>query len=427
MMQRAMRTSPRALTAALFSLGLLLCGGPLPAGEEATPDLDGEVVEPSKPQVFVAQVDTGRIPLEDVLEVWRPAWRDIIHRCRTGALDEQEADRELQAAWETAVETAVREEIFYREAVRSIHEQIKQRAREIHSQRAPGSMRNPEQSASYRSVYRELREHVTAQIEEYIQLLIQRNIRRLGGETQLHEVLARQGLTWEEWRERLQRKAYISFYHNRITPDSRLAIPSPSEIRAYYRQHPDEFRQPGVTRFRHLLLRFREHSGEEKTRRLAADIYDRLLAEELDFAQAARQYSDDAVSAEYGGIEPLPETVRGSAAARDRDRLAWMADVRDAVEDLPAGELGPVLLSPVGCHLVYVIERVPGEVLPFAEAQKEIAQLLRSRRREAEIQAAYEELRGNVTVEIDMPLYPEEYSWPAVRARMQSARGAAEE
>jgi len=423
----------RALVCVAFAC---VCAGgvwsaqPDAARAEAAPELDAQPSEAETdsfldklyaagmdPQI-AAEVGTARVTFGQVFEVWGPTWRRVIRECHLGDLEGPEADRRLQAAWEEALETTIREEVFYQEARRTIDKVIEEHARAAYNSQ---DRRRPEARDTFTQIERKLRARIEEQITRAVRDVTDRHIRRAGGAKAAHRILRRQGLTWEEWKARLQRKVYVQYFLDRRLSLEEKAEPRPDDIRAYYRNHPDEFTRPGRVVFRHILIGFEEAGGEGAARRLAAEVYDRIRTGALSFAQAAKQHSDDEVSAPHGGREPLP-LAEVPPEALASTRLAWLDEVRDAAQDLPVGELGPPLVSNHGCHIVRVEDKEAGERIPFRVAQEKIAEIFRAQAREEAAQALYRDLLTEVRVDVRMPEYPQRYAWSAVRAHLGGAR-----
>jgi peptidyl-prolyl cis-trans isomerase SurA len=98
------------------------------------------------------------------------------------------------------------------------------------------------------------------------------------------------------------------------------------------------------TRVRHILVRTNEVVSETEARQRLADLKERVLLGNADFAELARLHSEDA-SAGRGG------------------ELGWISpgdtvpDFERAMDALKPGELSEPVRSPFGWHLIQVLER----------------------------------------------------------------------
>ncbi|MGH8629942.1 MAG: peptidylprolyl isomerase, partial [Burkholderiales bacterium] len=122
------------------------------------------------------------------------------------------------------------------------------------------------------------------------------------------------------------------------------------------------------THVRHILVRTNEVVSETDARQRLADLRERVLLGNADFAELARLHSEDA------------------SAGRGGD-LGWISpgdtvpDFERAVEALKPGELSEPIRSPFGWHLIHVLERRDEDM--SAERQRMVArQAIRQRKAE---------------------------------------------
>lgn len=158
-------------------------------------------------------------------------------------------------------------------------------------------------------------------------------------------------------------------------------------MRAYYDAHEKDFTRPEQVTVRHILRRVTPDRPEEQARKEIEDLRRRIENGE-DFAELARESSDDAVSARNGGALPpfgrgrmVPEFEEAAFAAKD-------------------GELVGPVKSVHGFHLIERLGYSPGGLQSFAEVEPAIrARLLTDEAgRLAETKAL--EIAGRVTPEM---------------------------
>jgi hypothetical protein len=350
--------------------------------------------------------------LDTLLESWQPIWRNLILQGQLKKIAPAEIHTQLQAAWTQALESAIREEIFYREALRQMDQDIERYAKQQFERRTAGG----QGGESYSRIHREVRARYLGSIEDHVQEFIEAATKRADGIETLQVIIARQGIRFEDWKRRIRRKTLTRMHLSAHLPLHRIADPGPATIRTYYRDHADEFLQPGQSIFRHIFIDFDKHGGEEGARTYTAQLYQKLDTTEATFEKMAILHSDDPLSSELGGLDPVPNESHSSEALAPR-RQAWLDEVRGAARDLPAGKLGPVMLSNHGCHLLFVIEQRPGKKVPFREAQQVIMDKLKSKKRERMTLKYYAELREKVRVKILKPNYPPRYSWESTQGQ----------
>lgn len=151
--------------------------------------------------------------------------------------------------------------------------------------------------------------------------------------------------------------------------------------------------QPGIavtqSRARHILLRPGGSLTEQAARERLADYKRRIQAGQADFAQLARENSQD-------------------ASARNGGDLGWASpgmfvpEFEDVLENLKPGEIADPITSRFGVHLIQLVERRQSTLGP-----KEQREVVRNLVRERKLDEAYvqwaQEVRGRAYVELREP------------------------
>jgi peptidyl-prolyl cis-trans isomerase SurA len=122
------------------------------------------------------------------------------------------------------------------------------------------------------------------------------------------------------------------------------------------------------TRVRHILLRAREGLSEAEARERLQRLRERIVQQGGDFAELARQQSEDASASKGGDL--------GWVAAGDT-----VPEFERVMNDLKEGEVSPPVQTPFGWHLVQVMERRSDEL---SEDRKKTAARLAIRQRKAD-------------------------------------------
>jgi len=149
--------------------------------------------------------------------------------------------------------------------------------------------------------------------------------------------------------------------------------PSDAAIEEYLQQFPDFRTIPARARARHIFLAVPSDADETRVAQLTANLEDTRtrLQEGTGFAQTAQMISQDR-SATRGGDLGILVKGRGDPA------------IEGAVFSQPIGEIGPVVRSSAGLHLIQVLERTE----PRHATREEIVEMMRRSHR-AEALAAY--------------------------------------
>ena len=165
---------------------------------------------------------------------------------------------------------------------------------------------------------------------------------------------------------------------------------SDEPIKQFYERNKDEFKHPPQTRASHILIRVSE--GASANERAAAKKQATALLAQLqagaDFAQLARQHSQDAATAQRGG--DLGYFAKG--------------DMVDAFEDaalaLAPGQLSGVVSTPYGYDIIKVTDRRDAGYEPLADVQERIRAVLLKTERQKRQTAFVAELRGRAKIVI---------------------------
>ena len=150
-----------------------------------------------------------------------------------------------------------------------------------------------------------------------------------------------------------------------VVPDEAaqaLLAKDPERVRKSYESRKSDFDRPEQAHGRHILARFEpgDEAGKQAARERIDAIRMRIQGGE-DFAAVAKEASEDTATKESGG--DLGFVSRG----------AVVKALEDAAFAQPPGALGEVVESPQGFHLLRVEEHRPARVVPFEEAQTQVA------------------------------------------------------
>jgi len=132
----------------------------------------------------------------------------------------------------------------------------------------------------------------------------------------------------------------------------------------FYSQHPQRFTSGEMLEARHILFQVTPSVPLELVRDTAESVLEALKAAPGRFEELARQYSNCSSGAVGGQLGQLS---RGQCVPEFDKVLFRLAE----------GELAPRLVETrFGLHIVQVLRRVEGRLLPFAAVQAQIADYL---------------------------------------------------
>lgn len=149
------------------------------------------------------------------------------------------------------------------------------------------------------------------------------------------------------------------------------------EVHWYYNEKIEEFSRPAQIQVRHILTATIEEA-QEALRRIEAG---------EDFAVVARDLSIHA-SRIYGG--QLPPFSRGT----------YNRDFEDAAFPLKVGELGPIIKTDLGYHIIEKTGETPQNTIPFEQVKDEIKERIGKEKKERVLDSFFRNLRSETEVEI---------------------------
>lgn len=175
--------------------------------------------------------------------------------------------------------------------------------------------------------------------------------------------LAEEQITLDEWRTRVRERIIVSLLRRQEVND-RIKV-TPSALLDAYTARLADWREPARIKVRLIVLRLPEDDANllEEQRQLAIRARGRILAGE-EFADVAREVSQDgkaAAGGDWGWREPTD----------------FSAELRTALEALPAGEVSDLIETPGVLYLALVEERKAERVRTFDEVRPEIERSLR--------------------------------------------------
>ena len=347
---------------------------------------------------IVARVDRGSITLDQIMELFGPAYYEIFNKASAGKLPSSQINSELQKAWYKALESVVRDEMFYQEALADYENKFQML---VDSQAQASTAQG--NSVARSNIEDRMRRIMKKKQDEQVTRIINSQIKAAGGLDNLTRVLKSRGLSFKEWKDRIIRKAFTYSYLFSVFEPLGVSIdPRPQQILKYYKTHRDKFTLPGDVIFDHILISSAKHGGKEKAEEISQKIGLAILDKKISFKTAARKFSDDSVGrANYG---------RERDVSKNSEREAWLSDVRDAVSEQEPGKL-EILESPIGYHITVLRKIGKRKVIPYKKAQKDIIAKIKGDEWEKQSDLFYEELKSKMLVDIKQKSVPEQLLW----------------
>jgi len=194
---------------------------------------------------------------------------------------------------------------------------------------------------------------------------------------------------YEENKEEFKVPEKVKVEYLLVSPDEfkkKIKIDE-SELKKYYEDHPDKFEVKEKRRASHILIKLPPNAGEEvkKKAREKMQKIKQMLKQGANFAELARKYSEDKVSAEKGG--DLGFFTYDAMTPEFSKAVFSMKKI---------GEISDIVETPYGLHLIKLTGIKPGYKKSFKEVREEIKKTLLEEKAENIARNKVEQIREKI-------------------------------
>lgn len=197
--------------------------------------------------------------------------------------------------------------------------------------------------------------------ESFIEDQIAKDTRNYGDRLTLTKTLQAQGVTFENYRQRVRERIILNAMIDHFIP--RDPMISPYKIETYYKENLDKFKLEDQIKLRMIVVTNRIDESLPPGKIMAEEIMAKLK-EGASFAEMARIYSQGSQSAEggdWGWVE----------------RSVLREDLADVAFALQPGQPSPVIEREDGCYIMLVEEAKRAHTRPLSEVREEIENILK--------------------------------------------------
>ncbi len=164
---------------------------------------------------------------------------------------------------------------------------------------------------------------------------------------------------------------------------------TPGEVRAYYDEHPDEFRVSEEVCARHILIKVPADATDPRRREALRAIHE--AAERIQkgeaFGEVARDVSQDGSASDGGNLGYFGRGV-------------MVPEFENVAFSLGPGQISDVVETRFGYHLIKVEDKRPGSTIAFDEVKAGIEQMLKGRKADRRGREYIASLRAEAEIEI---------------------------
>ena len=227
--------------------------------------------------------------------------------------------------------------------------------------------------------------------EQQIDEQVQQIQSQVGSERELQQALQQQGMTLESFKSTIREQLKVqNLIEQEVEEPGAI---SEEEMKAFYDENISEFEQPEQVKASHILLRVTPEAAQEKkdaAQEQLASIREQIVNEEMSFAEAAQEYSEDPSNAEQGGDLGFFSSER------------MVPSFSEVAFSMDPGAISEPVETRFGYHLIQVTDKKAEETVPFEEVQSQIADFLQSQQTQEKVNAYFDQLREDAEVEMVM-------------------------
>ena len=177
----------------------------------------------------------------------------------------------------------------------------------------------------------------------------------------LERALAKEGMTLEQYKTQIEQR----ILRTKLVQWSVKVEPKASEkqLREFYEQNVERYRTPETLRPAHILFGIPKEAPPEKVqevRKNCQGVLDRIRKGE-DFGEMALLYSQDPSAKDRGDLGYFKKGELLPAFEKELNRLR-------------VGEVGNIIRTEFGFHLIKLLDRRGGTPMPFEEAKARVQQ-----------------------------------------------------
>ena len=200
-----------------------------------------------------------------------------------------------------------------------------------------------------------------------------------------------EGYNADSYREHMRRMIAAAKYLDGVRADAMNV--SDEELEAYYRDNEIRLTLPEQVRVRHILLSWKPLGKPDDK----AALYEQMnvILEKArngeDFAELAREYSDDSTRVDGGDVGLF-------------HRGQMVPAFEAAAFSLQPGEISDIVETPFGLHIIKLEERKQARLLPLDEVREQLREHMIKEKLDVVVAEETARLREQAKVEILIPM-----------------------
>jgi peptidyl-prolyl cis-trans isomerase C len=205
-------------------------------------------------------------------------------------------------------------------------------------------------------------------------------------EAEFNNALIRMNLTEASIKEKLQRDlALKKLIEDEVAP--KITV-SDSDIRAFYENNPETFKQPERVKASHILIKVdpKADASQKAEAQKKIDSVQAKLQKGEDFGALAKEYSEGPTGPKGGDLGYF---TRGQ----------MVKPFEEAAFAMKPGEVSGMVETRFGYHLIKVTDKTPEGTMPYDDVKERLAEFLKQQKIQEEINVYVKRLEEKSKIE----------------------------
>jgi peptidyl-prolyl cis-trans isomerase C len=168
---------------------------------------------------------------------------------------------------------------------------------------------------------------------------------------------------------------------------------SDADVKAFYDQHPESFKQPEMVRASHILIMVPQDAKPEVVaeKKKLIDAAAARVAKGEDFNKVASEVSEDPSAKQNGG--DLNFFAKGQ----------MVPEFSDAAFKLEKGKVSDPVKTQYGFHIIKVTDKKDAKTVTFDEAKEKITGYLKEQKKRTAVNDLIASVREKADVKVNLP------------------------
>jgi len=214
-------------------------------------------------------------------------------------------------------------------------------------------------------------------------------------EKQAEQILKQQGLSLADFKRELRQQIELELLENKLKEDVVGELsPNDEELKDYFEKNKSKYVKEERVHARHILIKVAKDAPEDKVAEAKKKIEEikKQLDAGGDFAELAKNYSQDEGSAQNGG----------DLGFFGRGRM--VKEFEEAAFGLKPGQISEIVRSEYGFHIIKVEEREEGENKTLDDVKEQVKTDWSEEQRRKRFEDWLKDVKDRATIEIKLPV-----------------------